>query len=215
MSIKTRFAAVVLAALAATGSIASTTTPAEAHGFHPGWGIGAGLIGAAVVGSAIAARWATNRRAAADAATNNPETQPSVTFDLAGAPTRFGKALARLAFILIPEYFVVVMLIGAFGGWLFPLSNGSTNRLAATGAAVILGTLLVIPTAGEIPLAQGLSAAGFGLGVVGALLITLPAVSLPSMVMVGRALTWRVTVAIACVVAVAGVVAGLVLTALS
>jgi len=55
MSIKTRFAAVVLAALAATGSIASTTTPAEAHGFHPGWGIGAGLIGAAVVGSAIAA----------------------------------------------------------------------------------------------------------------------------------------------------------------
>ncbi len=55
MSIKTRIAAFALAALAAAGSVASTTTSAEAHGFHPGWGIGAGLVGAAVVGSAIAA----------------------------------------------------------------------------------------------------------------------------------------------------------------
>ena len=134
---------------------------------------------------------------------------------LSDAPTRFAKALGRLALILIPEYFAVVMLIGAFGGWLFPLSSGSTNHFATTCAAVILGTLLVIPTAGEIPLAQGLSAAGFGLGVVGALLITLPAASLPSMVMVGRALTWRVTVAIAGVVAVAGLIAGLALAGLS
>ena len=52
MSIKTKIAAVALAALAAIGSIA-TTTKAEAHG--PGWGIGAGLVGAAIVGSAIAA----------------------------------------------------------------------------------------------------------------------------------------------------------------
>lgn len=55
MSIKTKFAALAVAALAAAGSIASTATPAEAHGFHPGWGIGAGLVGAAIVGSAIAA----------------------------------------------------------------------------------------------------------------------------------------------------------------
>ena len=52
MSIKTGIAAIALAALAVTGSIA-TTTPAEARGL--GWGIGAGLVGAAVVGSAIAA----------------------------------------------------------------------------------------------------------------------------------------------------------------
>jgi len=55
MSIKTKFAAVAVAALVAIGGIASTTTSAEAHGFHPGWAIGAGLVGAAVVGSAIAA----------------------------------------------------------------------------------------------------------------------------------------------------------------
>jgi hypothetical protein len=53
MSIKTRIAAFALATLAVTGSIASTTTQAEARGF--GWGLGAGLLGAAVVGGAIAA----------------------------------------------------------------------------------------------------------------------------------------------------------------
>jgi hypothetical protein len=53
MSIKTRIATVAFAMLAATGTLASTTTQAEARGF--GWGLGAGLIGAAVVGGAIAA----------------------------------------------------------------------------------------------------------------------------------------------------------------
>jgi hypothetical protein len=55
MSIKTKIAALAVAALAVTGSVASTTTPAEAHGFHHGWGLGAGLVGAAIVGTAIAA----------------------------------------------------------------------------------------------------------------------------------------------------------------
>ena len=55
MSIKTKIAALALAALAVTGIIASTATPAEAHGFGLGWGVGAGLVGATVVGSAIAA----------------------------------------------------------------------------------------------------------------------------------------------------------------
>ncbi|WJR78006.1 hypothetical protein [Bradyrhizobium sp. NP1] len=55
MSFKSKIAAVALAALAVTGSIASTTKPAEAHGMHLGWGVGAGIVGAAIVGSAIAA----------------------------------------------------------------------------------------------------------------------------------------------------------------
>jgi hypothetical protein len=53
-----------------------------------------------------------------------------------------------------------------------------------------------------------ISAAGLGAGTAGALLMTLPALSLPSMVMVGRALSWRVTLAMAGMVAVAGLVAG-------
>ncbi len=53
MSIKTKIAALALATLAITGSIASSTTQAEAKGL--GWGVGAGLVGAAIVGTAIAA----------------------------------------------------------------------------------------------------------------------------------------------------------------
>ena len=52
MSIKTRIAALALATLAVTGGIASTTTQAEAKNL--GWGFGAGLVGAAIVGTAIA-----------------------------------------------------------------------------------------------------------------------------------------------------------------
>jgi hypothetical protein len=55
MSLKTKFAALAVAAVVAAAGVVSTAAPAEAHGFHPGWGIGAGLVGAAVVGSAIAA----------------------------------------------------------------------------------------------------------------------------------------------------------------
>ena len=54
MSINTKFAALALTALVATGAIASSTT-AEAKGPGPAFGIAAGLVGAAVVGSAIAA----------------------------------------------------------------------------------------------------------------------------------------------------------------
>jgi hypothetical protein len=55
MSIKTKIAALAVAALAVTGGIASTTTQAQAKPFGLGWGVGAGLVGAAIVGSAIAA----------------------------------------------------------------------------------------------------------------------------------------------------------------
>jgi hypothetical protein len=53
MSIRTKVAALALAALAVTGSIATTTTQAQAKPI--GWGVGAGLVGAAIVGTAIAA----------------------------------------------------------------------------------------------------------------------------------------------------------------
>ena len=53
MSIKTRIAAVALATLAVTGSIASTTSQAEAKPL--GWAIGAGIATAAIVGTAVAA----------------------------------------------------------------------------------------------------------------------------------------------------------------
>lgn len=183
------------------------------------WVVTRAAIGVALVvgGATFVARFAKGRTLDPDAvplaaATSGP---PARDFSLAQAPARFARALGKLAVVLVPEYFVVVLLVGAFGGWLFPLSGGGTSQPAAIVAAIVLGTLFVIPTGGEIPLLQGLSAAGFGIGVVGALLITLPAVSLPSLAMVGRALTWRVTLAAAVAVAVAGACAGLLLAVLS
>jgi uncharacterized protein len=113
------------------------------------------------------------------------------------------RALARLALVLVPEYLVVVLLVGALRGWLLPIGDTATDLpVLITLAAAVLGALVVIPTGGEIPLLTGLAAAGVGAGPTGALLIALPAVSLPSIAMVARALGGRVT-ALVC----AGVVA--------
>jgi uncharacterized membrane protein YraQ (UPF0718 family) len=50
------------------------------------------------------------------------------------------------------------------------------------------GTLFVIPTAGEIPILQTLMSFGLGVGPSAVLLIALPALSLPSLLMLYRAI---------------------------
>jgi uncharacterized protein len=123
---------------------------------------------------------------------------------LAGAPKRLGKALLRLSVVLVPEYLVIVLLIGAFRGWLFPVGATLGSGVLVVVLASFVGTLLVIPTAGEIPILQGLALAGVALGPIGALLVTLPAVSLPGVAMVGRALGWRTTALTTATVALGG-----------
>lgn len=128
---------------------------------------------------------------------------------------RFVQTLLRLGLILVPEYFIVVMGVGLLRGWLFPVGHGLAHLgILAVVVAAVAGTLVVVPTAGEIPILLGLGLLGLGLGPVGALLITLPAISLPSMVMVGRTLTWRVTAAMAGGVVAAGLAGALCLWAL-
>lgn len=125
-------------------------------------------------------------------------------------PWRYGWSLARFAIVLIPEYFVVVMVIGGLSGWWSSFSSLDARLgIVAVLVVAVIGTLLVIPTGGEIPVVLALTAVGVGAGSAGALLITLPALSVPSMAMVGRALSWRVTMAMAAAVTVAGVLAGL------
>jgi hypothetical protein len=124
-------------------------------------------------------------------------------------PVAYLRALGRLLLFLVPEYFIVVFLVGALHGWLVAALSGPTALLAVVIAAVV-GTLLVIPTSGELPVIAALVAAGAAPGVPAALLIALPAISLPSMVMVGRALSWSRTVVIAgCVVVAALLSAGI------
>ncbi|MGH3493448.1 MAG: permease [Sciscionella sp.] len=128
---------------------------------------------------------------------------------------RFARALGRLTITLIPEYIIIVLALGALRGWLFPFAgNLGTWVLLAVPVLAIAGTLFVIPTAGEIPIIQGLLLAGIGTGPAAALLITLPALSLPSLVMVGRAFPRRVLLALSAAVIMLGIISAAVLAAL-
>jgi uncharacterized membrane protein YraQ (UPF0718 family) len=175
------------------------------------------VVGALLVfgGTTLVARLVAPERADAPVPPELRSGEPTDPARLRDMPWRFARSLSRFAIVLIPEYFVVVMVIGWLSGWwsAFATLNAKLGIVAVLICA-ILGTLLVIPTGGEIPVVLALAAAGVGAGSAGALLITLPALSVPSMVMVGRALSWRVTVVMAATVAVAGLLSGLLLWAL-
>lgn len=116
---------------------------------------------------------------------------------------------------LVPEYVVIVLALGVARAWLFPAMNPIIGHsLWLMVVLAIAGTLFVIPTAGEVPIIQTLSQFGLGAGSAGVLLMTLPAVSLPSLVMVGRALPARVLVVVSISVAILGLVAGFLALAL-
>jgi uncharacterized protein len=127
----------------------------------------------------------------------------------------FLRTLARLALTLVPEYVIIVLLLGGLRGILFPTSHAIADLgVVSIVLFAVAGTLFAIPTAGEIPIVQGLLHAGLGAGPAAALLLTLPATSLPSMAMTGRSFPLRVLVATAVTVVALGVMCGLVATAL-
>ncbi|BCI51174.1 hypothetical protein NIIDNTM18_04520 [Mycolicibacterium litorale] len=131
------------------------------------------------------------------------------------APRRFVTALLRLCLVLLPEYLVIVLLIGAGRGWLLSLIEPANRGLLVVVVAAVLGTLLVIPTAGEIPILHGLAVLGVSTGVLGALLITLPAVSLPGAAMVVRGFGWKTVGVTAGMVMAAGLVGAAMLSVLA
>ena len=141
---------------------------------------------------------------------------PVPEYRLREAPLRFARALARLAVTLVPAYAVVLFLFALFRGWLFPFDGSAAHwGILGVAAAALLGTLVVIPTGGEIPIVQALALAGVAAGIQGALLISLPAISLVSMAMVVRYLTPRVTLGAAAGVVGTSVLAGVLLAVLS
>jgi uncharacterized protein len=144
--------------------------------------------------------------------TETPDHRPA---NLALAFVRLFRSLGRLCMTLLPEYLAIVLLLGAFRGWLFPASQTvATLGLLAIVLFAIVGMLFVIPTAAEIPIIQGLLLAGLPIAPAAALLITLPAVSLPSLVMVARAFSVRATLAFAGLVVLVGVLTALAAPAL-
>lgn len=130
--------------------------------------------------------------------------------------TRFGKTLGRYLVILVPEYVVLVLLVGLFSGWLSDFAGLTQNAgWAALLLVGVIGAALVIPTGGEIPVIVGLTAAGASYGVAGVLLITLPALSIPSIIMVARHFGARATLLVTGWVIVGGLLAAALLTMLT
>lgn len=161
-------------------------------GFVLGWGW-AGLrlvLGAALV-FALSHLGAWLMRP--DERVPSPPAAPSEDAARVGYLRSYVVAFSRLAVRLLPEYIVLVFALGAARAWLFPAMTpviGHAAWLPPLLAAI--GTLFVIPTAGEVPIVQVLQHVGLGSAGAAALLLTLPAVSLPSLAMLGRAVPLRV-----------------------
>ncbi len=157
------------------------------------------VAGAAYIGN----RWATGTEAAAALRVDLP------TVPKGSRAARFFKALGRLTATLIPEYLLIVGALGAVRAFLFPAMG------PALGGSVLLffglaiaGTLFVIPTAGEIPIVSSLMSYGLSSLAGGALMMTLPAISLPSMAMVSQAVPKRDLARLAALVLLAGLLTG-------
>ena len=87
---------------------------------------------------------------------------------------RWLSILVRMSLRLIPEYIVLLLLLGAARAWLFPaIGPDIGNDFQWILAFAMAGALFVIPTAGEVPIIQAMLSLGIGAGPVGALLMTL------------------------------------------
>lgn len=174
-------------------------------------------VGALLVfgGTTLVARLAGRREPDGHPGLPVPTEESDQYRTVTGLLRRFARSLVRFSLVLIPEYVVMVFLVGLFSGTLSDFFGLSAQLgLVSVLLVAVIATALVIPTAGEIPVVLGLVAVGAGGGIIGVLLIALPALSLPSIVMVGRALSWRVTMAAAAAVVMAAMIAGSILAAL-
>jgi uncharacterized membrane protein YraQ (UPF0718 family) len=142
-----------------------------------------------------------------------PEEQavaPAADRESQGGFARWIAILTRMTLILVPEYIVLVLLLGATRAWLFPhIGPEIGNQMGWILAFALAGTLFVIPTAGEVPIVQAMLALGIGAGPAGALLITLAPISLPSLAMVAPSFRPRVLVTVTTAVVAFGIAGGL------
>ncbi|WP_095143625.1 MULTISPECIES: permease [unclassified Pseudomonas] len=125
--------------------------------------------------------------------------------------SRWIRTLWQLFWSTIPVYVLAVLVLGAARVWLFPHVDGAmADNLWWLVPLAIVGTLFVIPTAAEIPIVQTMMALGMGTGPAVALLMTLPSISLPSLLMLRKDFDTRVLVTVALLTMLVGVMCGLI-----
>ncbi|WP_062105981.1 permease [Bacillus niameyensis] len=124
---------------------------------------------------------------------------------------RWLKNLLGMLLYVVPAYVLSVLLLGAGRIWLFPqFSDATADSILAILILAFAGMLFVIPTAAEIPIIQTFMSIGLGSGPAAALLITLPAISLPSLLMVAKSFPKKVLLFVALSVVFLGVICGLI-----
>jgi uncharacterized membrane protein YraQ (UPF0718 family) len=115
------------------------------------------------------------------------------------------RASGRIALVLVPALWIWSVVAAAIFQALPPAFG---NNMPSVVLSAIVGTFFMISTWSEIPMALQLIQSGFT-GPAAALLVVLPAISLPCMIMLGGALQrFRVVALLSIAVMVVGIAAG-------
>lgn len=156
--------------------------------------------------SALASRLFVGSKVVADGV---PGLSPEEPADESPVVMCWFRTLGHLIIGLVPEYLIIVLVLGAARAWFFPMASlAAGNSLPIIVGLAIAGTLFVIPTAGEVPIVQTMVRFGLGTGPAGALLMTLAPISVPSIAMVSTVFDRRVLAFVAGSVAVVGILSG-------
>lgn len=124
---------------------------------------------------------------------------------------RWFKSMWSMILHIVPAYIIAVLLLGASRAWLFPVVGETAgNHILLIIGFAIAGMLFVIPTAAEIPIIQSLMSFGLGTGPAAALLLTLPSVSLPSLLMISKSFPKKVILFVVVSVVGLGILSGIV-----
>lgn len=161
--------------------------------------------------------WLVNRFAAVGEAVEARRDDQRVPREPESTPSLGGwlGALGRMSVRLIPEYAVLVLILGAARAWLFPqVGHEVDDSLLWILAFAMSGAIFVVPTAGEIPIVQTMLLLGVGAGPAAALLLTLPPISAPSLAMLWRSFSKRTLLLVSSGVIALGTLGGLAAVAL-
>ena len=167
------------------------------------------VVGAIMIGLVA---WGASRLAKKEMPLTSVETREVDVDGTKGSwLSRWLKALWQLILDTIPAYLVAVFVLGAVRIWLFPTAGIEWgNSILLIIGLSLAGTLFVVPTAAEIPIVQTLLLAGMSVGPAATLLITLPAISLPSLLIVKNVFPKKVLFFTYFAVVITGIVAGVV-----
>lgn len=174
-------------------------------GFVLGWGFAAirlvaGLVMVLLIATLVQ-KWVRE----------TPQTQAPVEIDIPEVQGGFLPAGAGRygCFSGVRSVYIGGTGVGCRSCLVIPHADGAVdNSLMWVVAMAVAGCLFVIPTAAEIPIVQTMMLAGMGTAPALALLMTLPAVSLPSLIMLRKAFPAKALWLTGAMVVVSGVIVG-------